>query len=99
MNYEHADTEGKVDSPSSGFDTGGQEGKRKNPFNWQNLSSKQKGRFIVQGVIQFALLLWTLWDLRHRAADKVKGSKRFWTLFAFVQPIGPISYLLFGRKK
>jgi hypothetical protein len=105
MNSEHT-VKGKltpqeeIDASSSDSGSGGMEGaKRKNSLNWQSMSGKQRGRIIAQGVIQFALLIWTLWDLRHRSADKIKGSKRFWTLFAFVQPIGPISYLLFGRKR
>jgi len=54
---------------------------------------------MVQGVIQFALMAWTLWDLAHRPADQIKGKKRLWVMAAFVQPVGPIAYLLFGRKR
>jgi hypothetical protein len=45
-----------------------------------------------------ALAAWALWDIRHRPADKIKGSKRWWTLAALVQPVGPIAYFVFGRK-
>jgi hypothetical protein len=40
-----------------------------------------------------------LWDLAHRPASQIKGNKRVWAVFAFVQPVGPLAYLLFGRKR
>jgi len=66
---------------------------------WKELPREMRARFVVQGIVQFVLLVWVLWDLRHRPENKIKGSKRMWTLLAFVQPVGPIAYLLFGRRK
>jgi Phospholipase_D-nuclease N-terminal len=66
---------------------------------WKDLSSGRKRRIAIQGMIQVALAAWALWDIRHRPADRIKGSKRLWTLAAFVQPVGPVAYFLFGRKK
>ena len=65
---------------------------------WKDLSRAQRTRIVVQAAIQMALAAWALWDIRHRPANKIKGSKRLWTLAAFVQPVGPIAYFLFGRK-
>jgi hypothetical protein len=66
---------------------------------WKDLSSKRRARIFVQAAIQLALTALALRDLRHRPADQVKGSKRLWALVAFVQPVGPIAYFVFGRKK
>jgi hypothetical protein len=66
--------------------------------NWKELSEGQKARIVLQIVAQVALLVWALWDIRHRPDDRIKGSKRIWTLLAFAQPVGPVAYLLFGRK-
>ena len=65
---------------------------------WKDFSRAQRTRIVVQAAIQMALAAWALWDIRHRPADKIKGSKRWWTLAAFVQPVGPIAYFVFGRK-
>ncbi len=77
----------------------GEASPKKKKRRWQDLTRKQKKRSIVRGVLQFCLMLWSLWDIRHRTADQIKGSKRLWTALAFAQPVGPIAYLLFGRKK
>ena len=66
---------------------------------WKDLSSAQRGRMAVMGTVRMALMIWMLWDLHHRPADKIKGSKKLWTLAAFMQPVGPIAYLVFGRKR
>ena len=65
---------------------------------WKDLTSAQRTRIVAQAAIQFALVAWALWDISHRPANKIKGSKRLWALAAFVQPVGPIAYFLFGRK-
>jgi hypothetical protein len=50
------------------------------------------------GLIQVALLAAALIDIRRRSADELNGSKRLWTLAAFVNFIGPLAYFIFGRK-
>jgi hypothetical protein len=74
-------------------------GKGRKGRKWRNLTPKQKRRAGIRGIIQFALMVWTLIDIRHRDESQIKGSKRLWTIAAFVQPIGPIAYLIFGRKR
>jgi hypothetical protein len=68
-------------------------------FNWKELPSKRKARFIVQALVQLTLTILALRDIRRRPASEIKGSKRLWTVLAFVQPIGPAAYFLFGRKR
>jgi hypothetical protein len=76
---------------------------QRHPFgvkkSWHDLIRRQKICIIIQGTLQLALTSWTLWDVRHRDLEKLNGSKRLWTLLAFVQPFGPIAYLLFGRRR
>ena len=65
---------------------------------WKDLSGAQRTRIVVQAAIQFALAAMALWDISHRPANRIKGSKRLWALAALVQPVGPIAYFLFGRR-
>lgn len=66
---------------------------------WQDLSNRQKTLVILAGMVQFLLLGAALRDIRRRPAEQINGSKRVWTLAAFVNYIGPISYFVFGRKR
>jgi hypothetical protein len=68
-------------------------------WRWRHMTGKRKARMAIRGPLQLALTLWTLRDIRRRSDDQIKGSKRFWTIFAFVQPVGSIAYLLFGRQR
>lgn len=74
-------------------------GRERKKRRWQDMSPKQKRRAGIRGVLQLALMIWTLRDIRQRDASQIKGSKRLWTIAAFVQPVGPIAYLIFGRKR
>jgi hypothetical protein len=90
---------GDIESPGNRL-----QGQRKKPASkakkkWSELSPARKARIVVQLAIQCSLTAWTLWDLNHRPASQINGDKRWWMLGAFVQPFGPIAYLLFGRKK
>ena len=66
---------------------------------WSDMSRGQQVATIAGSVIQVTLLAAALWDIAHRPAAGIKGSKRAWTAAAFVNFIGPISYFIFGRKR
>lgn len=66
---------------------------------WSDMSAVQKTAIIIGATIQFGLLAAGLWDLAHRSADEVRGDRRFWTGFMFVNWIGPIAYFAYGRKE
>ncbi len=51
------------------------------------------------GLINLALIIWTIWDIRQRSDDEIKGNRKWWMLAAFAPPIGPIAYFVFGRKR
>src|SRR5512143_3944834 len=61
--------------------------------------SPAQARAAGQGLINLALMIWTIWDIRHRSDDEINGKRRLWMLAAFAPPIGPIVYFIFGRKR
>ena len=66
---------------------------------WSELSGRSRKLITVTGVIEVALLVATLADIKRRPADQIRGSKRLWTALAFVNIIGPIAYFAFGRRR
>ena len=66
---------------------------------WKDLPPARQRRLIITALVQLTLTSIALWDLAHRPASQIKGNKRVWAVFAFVQPVGPLAYLLFGRKR
>ena len=66
---------------------------------WSERSSRSRRLIVAAGVVEAALLVATLIDLRRRPADQIKGSKRMWTALAFVNIVGPIAYFTFGRRR
>jgi len=65
---------------------------------WADLSAAQKIGIMIGATIQLGLLVAGLWDLAHRTAEEVRGDRRFWAGFMFVNWIGPIAYFAYGRK-
>jgi hypothetical protein len=54
---------------------------------------------IVAGAaFEIALTAFALADLARRPASQVRGPKLLWAATCFVQPVGPISYLMLGRR-
>ena len=53
----------------------------------------------IGGLINLALMVWMIWDLRHRRDDEINGRRKLWMFAAFAPPIGPIAYFVFGRKR
>lgn len=65
---------------------------------WRDLDPRQQRWIAIQGTIQTVLLGIAGIDLIRRPAAEVRGSKRWWALGLLVQPIGPLVYLLRGRR-
>ena len=65
---------------------------------WSDLTGSHKSIISVSGLLQMALLLTALRDLRRRPPELVNGSKRLWTYAVFVNYIGPILYFWKGRR-
>ncbi|MEV4252291.1 PLD nuclease N-terminal domain-containing protein [Spirillospora sp. NPDC049652] len=66
---------------------------------WGELSPGKRRVIVGATVAQWGLAIATLVDLRRRADEEVRGSKRLWRTAAFVNFVGPLAYFLFGRKK
>ena len=65
---------------------------------WSELSRCSRRLIVVAGVVEGALLVATLIDIKRRPADQINGSKRMWTALAFVNIVGPIAYFAIGRN-
>lgn len=66
---------------------------------WNELTPQQRRGIAVMGLIQFALLLAALIDLKRRPAEEIYGKKGLWIGLVFINVIGPISYFVWGRKR
>lgn len=66
---------------------------------WKDLSTRQKRGIVLGGTLQMGLLLAALMDIYRRPEEEIQGKKWLWTLAAFVNFVGPISYFLIGRKR
>lgn len=71
----------------------------KAPKKWSDMSSWQRIAVAIGALIQVSLLAAALLDLRRRPPDGVRGPKIFWSMVAFVNYVGPISYFVIGRKR
>jgi hypothetical protein len=66
---------------------------------WEDLPSAQRRAIMGAAVVQIALLLAALIDLRRRPAEAIHGPKLAWVAASFVNFVGPLSYFAFGRKR
>jgi hypothetical protein len=66
---------------------------------WDELSSEQQTSIVVGSIIEVVLTTAALIDLARRPAELVRGPKWVWAAGAFVQPVGPVAYFAFGRRK
>lgn len=66
---------------------------------WSGLDAGAKRRIAVWGTIIVAMRAVALWDVRRRAADKIRGNKRLWTalLVTFFQ-VPPAANDIHGGK-
>jgi hypothetical protein len=62
-------------------------------------SSLAQARALGQGLINLVLVILTVRDIRKRSDDELTGNRKLWLLAAFAPPLGPIAYLIFGRKR
>lgn len=65
---------------------------------WEDMSAGKRRAVVVASAIEVVLTGVALVDLARRPKALVRGPKRRWALVCFVQPIGPIAYLAFGRR-
>lgn len=65
---------------------------------WQDLSQPQQAAIVVGGAVEVVLTTIALVDLVRRPSARVRGPKLLWAAGCVVQPVGPIAYLLWGRR-
>lgn len=67
---------------------------------WQDLSGIQRKLIVTVGLIETALKIAMLLDLRRRPDSQVRGSRRLWALSALTNSAGivPLAYFLVGRQ-
>jgi len=68
---------------------------------WNDLSQTQRTLIVVGGVVETALKVAMLIDLKRRPADGVRGPKWLWASTALVNSAGiaPLAYFLVGRVR
>ena len=66
---------------------------------WSDMTPTQKKVVVVAGIAEVALTTWCLRDLKQRPAELVRGPKFLWAPAMSVQPVGPIAYLVWGRRR
>ena len=65
---------------------------------WSDLTSTQRKAIVVSAAVETVLTTVALVDLARRPAAQVRGPKALWALGCFVQPVGPVAYLVLGRR-
>jgi len=65
---------------------------------WRDLTPRQRRLVVVGGAIEVALTSYAARDLAARPQSQVRGPRRAWWLVLVVQPVGPLTYLLWGRR-
>jgi hypothetical protein len=66
--------------------------------NWNELTGTQQKLVVAVSAVELVLTATALLDLARRPAWQVRGPKPLWALGCFVQPVGPIAYLAWGRR-
>ncbi len=66
---------------------------------WNDLSPTAQKAVVAAGAVELALTTYAQIDLGRRAKGEVRGPKLLWRLLTMVQPVGPIAYLVLGRRR
>jgi hypothetical protein len=66
---------------------------------WADLTDGQRKAIVLGGLAELVVTTVALRDLARRPAAQVRGAKPVWALACFVQPVGPVVYLLAGRRR
>lgn len=65
---------------------------------WRERTAREKAALVALAAAQFALGAWAQRDLSDREHDEVRGPKLVWRVVNMVTVVGPLTYLVAGRK-
>lgn len=65
---------------------------------WRDMSTGQRISGIAVMAAQLGLQGVVLADLHRRPEGEIRGNKKWWVAASFVNFVGPIAYLLGGRR-
>ncbi|MFC5821760.1 PLD nuclease N-terminal domain-containing protein [Nonomuraea harbinensis] len=66
---------------------------------WEEMSKRQQSLVLALMSAEAALTITAAVDLAFGPKETVRGRRGLWWLGIFVQPVGPIAYLLWGRRR
>lgn len=66
---------------------------------WSEMTPTQRKVVVAVGIAEVALTTWCARDLKSRPQELVRGPKLLWGPALSVQPLGPIAYLVWGRRR
>jgi hypothetical protein len=66
---------------------------------WQSMPPWQRRGTLVLGAVELVATTAAVTDLVRRPKAQVRGPKALWWPALSVQPLGPIAYLLLGRRR
>lgn len=66
---------------------------------WRDLGPAQRGLLATLACVEVALTATAAVDLVRRPAERIRGGNRVWWPLIFVQPVGPLLYLFWARRR
>jgi hypothetical protein len=65
---------------------------------WHDLSRRERWTKALLLLTDISLFVVAWRDLRRRPAERIRGSRGLWFCLLFIDYLGPLAYLLGGRK-
>ncbi len=65
---------------------------------WSELSNGERSLMVIGSAVQLGLQVVALVDLYRRDQSEIRGKKSWWVALSFVNFLGPIAYLIGGRR-
>jgi hypothetical protein len=66
---------------------------------WSDLTAGQQAAIALGAVAELIVTAMAVRDVVRRPTAQVRGSKSLWVLSFVVQPVGPVTYFLVGRRR
>jgi hypothetical protein len=66
---------------------------------WADLTTTQQALVVAGAAVEITLTTIAGADLARRPRSQVRGPRWAWALALTIQPVGPVLYLLVGRRR